>query len=198
MVLSKLYDKALLFVSQAHRQQIRKGAQIPYLSHLLSVSALVMECDGDEEQAIAGLLHDTIEDCSDQFGGAEATAAEIERLFGGRVRRIVEGCTDAVVKPKPPWKARKQAYLNSLAKKPEDTLLVSCCDKLHNARAIVADVEEIGVEVFDRFSAGREQTLWYYGALAERMQAVMGSSERAPRMLGVAVAQMRVLAEQAE
>ncbi|MDI3309273.1 MAG: HD domain-containing protein, partial [Acetobacteraceae bacterium] len=127
-------SEAASFALSIHAEQKRKGTDLPYISHLLSVAGLVLEHGGDEEQAMAGLLHDAIEDC-----GAEHEAAIRDR-FGERVARIVRACTDADTKPKPPWRVRKQAYLRHLEQADTDVLLVSCCDKLHNARAILSDL----------------------------------------------------------
>jgi GTP pyrophosphokinase len=154
-------SQAAAYALAIHAHQSRKGAAIPYISHLLSVAGLVLEHGGDEEQAIAGLLHDAVEDC-----GAEQEAIIAER-FGPRVARIVNACTDAATTPKPSWRIRKEAYLRHLEQANEDALLVSCCDKLHNARAILTDLRTHGQSVFDRFSAGRDGTLWYYNSLAE-------------------------------
>ncbi|MFL9966144.1 HD domain-containing protein [Paraburkholderia sediminicola] len=151
-----------------HATQLRKGTQIPYTSHLLGVASLVLENGGDEEQAIAGLLHDAIEDV-----GAEA-ARTIRELFGERVLRIVEGCTDGVPDSsgqKPDWRARKVAYLAHLEEADPDVLLVSASDKLYNARAVVTDLHAVGRAVFERFTAGESGTLWYYGELARIFQA---------------------------
>jgi GTP pyrophosphokinase len=150
-----------------HAAQRRKGTAIPYISHLMAVSALVLEHGGDEEQAIAALLHDAVEDC-----GAEQEAVILD-AFGPRVAAIVRACTDADVIPKPPWRARKEAYLAHLEEAPAEALLVSACDKLHNARAILADLRAEGPRVFERFNAGQEGTLWYYAALAEAFQRLL-------------------------
>jgi GTP pyrophosphokinase len=144
-----------------HADQRRKGTSIPYIAHLMSVAALVLEFGGDEDQAVAGLLHDAIEDV-----GADQEAVIAER-FGARVAGIVRACTDADIVPKPPWRARKEAYIAHLDHAGQDALLVSACDKLHNARAIVTDLRTLGPAMFSRFSGGREGTLWYYSALAE-------------------------------
>jgi GTP pyrophosphokinase len=144
-----------------HSEQRRKGTEVPYIAHLMSVAALVLEHGGDEEQAIAGLLHDAIEDV-----GIEQEAVIAER-FGPRVARIVRSCTDADTFPKPPWRARKEAYIAHLAHTDRDALLVSACDKLHNARAIVSDLRTLGLAVFDRFRGGQEGAVWYYTALAD-------------------------------
>jgi GTP pyrophosphokinase len=142
-----------------HADHLRKGTNIPYLAHLMSVAALVLEFGGTEDQAIAGLLHDAVEDIGiEQF-------KEIKERFGPDVARIVKGCTDADSFPKPPWKARKEAHIGHLKDAEPDVLLVSACDKLHNARAIVSDLRTHGRSVFDRFKGGREGTLWYYEEL---------------------------------
>ena len=126
----------------------------------MSVAALVLEHGGDQEQAIAGLLHDAVEDV-----GADQEPI-IAARFGARVAAVVRGCTDADTFPKPPWQARKAAYVAHLEHASDDVLLVSACDKLHNARAIVSDLRTLGPAVFDRFAGGREGTLWYYRTLA--------------------------------
>jgi (p)ppGpp synthase/HD superfamily hydrolase len=144
-----------------HAEQTRKGTETPYIGHLLGVASLVLENGGDEDQAIAGLLHDAIED---QGAHQESVIAE---KFGVRVAAIVRGCTDADTTPKPPWRTRKEAYVAHLEHAGTDILLVSCADKLYNARAIRTDLRTHGLAVFERFNAGKDGTLWYYGALAE-------------------------------
>ena len=161
-VLTKRFDDALLYASELHRQQVRKGTGIPYISHLLSVSALVLKSGGDEDQAIAGLLHDAAED----QGGVE-TLDEIRRRFGDRVARIVADCTDAWTEPKPPWRDRKEAYIVSLPGKRPESLLVCLADKTDNARAIAADYREFGDEVWARFSGRKDGTRWYYRTLSK-------------------------------
>lgn len=159
-MLTDRYSEALIYAAAKHRGQVRKGTAIPYLSHVLAVSSLVMEHDGDEDESIAGLLHDIIED----VGKTEAPT--ISARFGDRVLDIVLGCTDAETFPKPPWRERKERYLAHLDSAGSSILLVSCCDKLHNATAILNDLERVGAAVFDRFTAGRDGTLWYYRTLA--------------------------------
>lgn len=165
--LSTKFDEALAFACDLHREQRRKGTETPYLGHLLSVAGLVLENKGTERQAIAALLHDAIEDQADKHGGAPVLGDEIERRFGREVRRIVEACTDAWEQPKPAWRQRKEKYVAHIEHMPREAVLVSLADKVHNARSICADVRTDGLSVFDRFSAKREGTLWYYGALAE-------------------------------
>jgi GTP pyrophosphokinase len=133
---------------------------VPYVAHVLSVAALVLEAGGDEDQAIAALLHDVVEDC----GGAPVLE-EIRHEFGERVARIVDGCTDTDEEPKPPWRERKERYLRHLQQGGEDVRLVSLADKLHNVRSIVLDYRALGEKVWERFTGGREGTLWYYRAL---------------------------------
>jgi len=152
---------AAAFALTIHARQTRKGTDIPYISHLLGVASLVLEHGGDEDQAIAGLLHDAVED-----QGAHQAAAIAER-FGPRVAAIVLGCTDADTVPKPPWHARKESYIAHLQHADPEVLLVSCADKLHNARAIRTDLRTYGLTVYDRFTGGQDGTLWYYQALSE-------------------------------
>jgi GTP pyrophosphokinase len=161
-MLSRRFDRAVLLAAELHRTQIRKGTKIPYIAHLLGVASLVLEHEGDEDEVIAALLHDAVED----QGGAP-TLARIRVQFGDRVAAIVEGCTDAEVIPKPPWRPRKEAYLAHLEVADESTRLVSASDKLHNARAILADYRKVGERLWNRFSADREDILWYYRSLAE-------------------------------
>lgn len=172
-MLGERFDRAFLLASELHRQQVRKESGVPYLSHLLAVASLALEHGADEDQAIAALLHDAVED-----QGGMPTAARIHAAFGQRVHDLVLALTDAVVTPKPPWRARKQAYLAHLAKAPTDVLLVSACDKVHNARAIVADHAASGPDLWQRFSGGRDGTLWYYRELAAIFAA------RGPERLG--------------
>jgi (p)ppGpp synthase/HD superfamily hydrolase len=159
--LSERFTVALVYASHIHRAQIRKGSNIPYVSHLLGVASIAIENGADEDQAIAALLHDAVED----QGGA-ARLADIRSQFGERVARMVEHCTDTDVMPKPPWRERKEAYLASLASKPRDSLEVSLADKTHNAGAIVADLHVHGEQVWERFTGSKEGSLWYYRALA--------------------------------
>lgn len=162
LILSPRFDEALAYAVQLHRRQPRKGTGVPYVSHLLSVAALVLEHGGNEDQAIAALLHDAVED-----QGGKPTAAAIRARFGDRVADIVDGCTDTDVSPKPPWRARKEAYLARVRHEPAHVRLVSAADKLHNARTMVTDLRIHGPALWERFNAGRDETLWYLGALVE-------------------------------
>jgi GTP pyrophosphokinase len=147
---------ALAFVAEAFRHQMRKGSNIPYLTHLLAVMVLVAEHGGDEDQMLAALLHDYLEDIEG------SSAHEIEARFGARVAELVIALSDTVVRPKPPWEERKRAYLATLSTKPPDLKLISAADKLHNARSLIRDYAVLGDALWDRFTATREQTLWYY------------------------------------
>ena len=155
-------DRAVALAHELHRTQTRKGTAIPYVTHLWAVASLVGEHGGSEVELAAAWLHDAVED----QGGAP-TLARIRAECGDEVARLVAACSDTDVTPKPPWRARKQAYLDGLEGADRSTLLVSCADKLHNARATLLDLRELGPEVFERFNGGREGTLWYYEAVAE-------------------------------
>jgi (p)ppGpp synthase/HD superfamily hydrolase len=157
----KRLGDAAAFAFALHAEQRRKGSATPYIAHLMSVAALVLEHGGDEDQAIAGLLHDAIEDI-----GVEQEPI-IAAQFGPRVAAIVRACTDADTFPKPPWRARKEAYIAHMEHADAAALLVSACDKLHNARSIVSDLNVHGPEVFTRFKGEQTGTLWYYDAVAE-------------------------------
>jgi len=160
------FDQAFRFAAEKHATQTRKRTPVPYLSHLMSVAALVLEAGGDEDQAIAALLHDVVEDC-----GGEPVLAEVRQRFGERVAGIVQGCSDAYTIPKPPWKQRKLDYLESLRRAGDDVRLVSAADKLHNVRTILADYRVEGDSVWNRFSGQRDGTLWYYRAVLDVLRA---------------------------
>lgn len=138
---------------------------MPYVHHLLAVTALVGEHGGDEDQVIAALLHDSIEDC---IGEVPDVHQQIEARFGPKVLEIVLACTDADTLPKPPWRARKEAYIERLRVRElgDPALLVSLADKVHNAHSILRDYRQIGDQLWSRFRGGREGTLWYYRELA--------------------------------
>ncbi len=150
---------AVRLAAELHAGQRRKGSDAPYLAHLLAVCALVLEHGGDEAQAVAALLHDAIEDA-----GGDPVRAVIRARFGEDVLAIVEGCTDTDETPKPPWRARKERFLERLASAPPRVRLVVAADKLHNAAATRQDLAREGPAVWERFRGGREGTLWYYGA----------------------------------
>ena len=159
------FEHALLFAKRKHAGQERKASKVPYIAHLLGVASLVLEAGGDEDLAIAGLLHDVVEDC-----GGLPMLKEVRRRFGERVAHVVDGCTDAYEEPKPEWKLRKSEYLKRLRKEDRDVRLVSCADKLYNARAILRDYREVGESVWERFRGKRDGTLWYYRSLADEFR----------------------------
>jgi GTP pyrophosphokinase len=162
MTLTARFERALTYACIVHAGQVRKATPIPYVSHLLAVASLALENGADEDAAIAALLHDAVEDA-----GGQGRANDIRARFGDRVAGIVLGCTDADVIPKPPWRQRKEAYIAHLAEATRETLLVSCCDKLHNARSIVIDIRTVGDELWSRFKGGKDGTLWYYRSLVD-------------------------------
>jgi len=163
--LGQRFEDALLFAARKHADQPRKRTSTPYISHLLGVASLVLEAGGDEDLAIAALLHDVVEDC----GGAPMLE-EVRQHFGERVAHIVDGCTDTDAKPKPPWRARKEGYLKHLQTADADTRLVSAADKLHNVRSILTDYRECGEGIWERFEGKRDGALWYYRALLNEFQ----------------------------
>lgn len=156
--------------SELHRSQQRKSTEIPYVSHVLGVVSLVLEDGGTEDEAIAALLHDAVED----QGGAP-TLELIRQRFGDAVAEIVAGCSDTDQEPKPPWRERKEAYLAHLEEADQSVLRVSLADKLHNARAIARDLHTHGQSVWTRFNAGRGAQLWYFGSLLELFKRRSGS-----------------------
>ena len=187
---SKL-PNALALAVQAHEGQVRKSTTIPYISHPMAVCSIALEFGATEDQAIAALLHDAIEDGGIQYANI------IKAQFGDHVHNLVQGCTDGTPDAsgkKAPWLDRKTAYLQHLEAASDDVLLVSCSDKLHNARAIVSDLINEGPSVFNRFSSTTEQTLWYYRQLAS-----IFNKRKAPpaKALEAAVSQMEALSQSA-
>jgi hypothetical protein len=169
------FGEALGFACRLHRPQTRKKTSTPYVSHVLAVASLVLEYGGSEDEAIAALLHDAMED-----QGGQKIGDEIRNRFGDAVYEIVKGCSDAIVddrSEKAPWRERKEAYVKHVAGSGPSTKLVSAADKLHNARATLADVRAIGVEVWSRFNATREDTLWYYRALVDAFRTGVDASK---------------------
>ena len=188
MTLGQRFEEALVYAARVHASQRRKGTGTPYVGHVLAVCALALENGAREEEAIAALLHDAAED----QGGA-ARLAEIRERFGEAVAKIVEGCSDSLeadAAKKAPWEGRKRRYLEHLAEAPASVVLVSVCDKIHNARAIVADLRRVGGAAFEQFKGKREGTMWYYrelieiyrrravGELAEELRRIVAEMER--------------------
>lgn len=167
MSYTRKFDEALMFASEIHRDQERKGSRVPYITHLLAVAAIVGENDGTgDEEVIAALLHDAIEDTPE-------TQDSLAVRFGDGVARIVAACSDADVAPgeeKPPWRERKEAYITHVGAAPASVRLVSSADKLHNARSILAGQRAIDDELWSRFKGGRDGTLWYYRALVDEFR----------------------------
>lgn len=165
MKLGSRFNEALQFAAQLHAQQVRKVGGEPYVTHLLAVTAIALDYGADEDEAIAALLHDAIED----QGGA-AAREEICRRFGPAVAAIVDGCTDAETIPKPPWQERKEAFLNRLEQASPSIRLVVAADKLHNVRCLLRDYRGQGEVIWRHFKGGREKTLWYYRAVVQALQ----------------------------
>lgn len=160
--LSPRLGEAFAYAARLHAGQVRKKTQVPVISHLMAVTALVLENGGDETEAIAALLHDGPED-----RGGQPILDDIRSRFGERVAAIVAGCSDTLESPKPAWRPRKQRYLAHLPEASESTLLVSLADKVHNVRSLVTEFQRVGDELWNRFSASREESLWYYHSLLE-------------------------------
>jgi (p)ppGpp synthase/HD superfamily hydrolase len=168
------FDEALRFAHDLHRHDVRKGTGKPYISHLLGVCSLVIDYGGDEEMAIAGLLHDAVED-----HGGHPMLDEIREKFGERVAHIVDGCTDSYVldaTKKEPWLQRKQEYLARLLLEGADVRMVSAADKLYNCRTLLRDIRHRGIAALDRFNGGRKDTVWYYDQLVHAFRAA-GTNE---------------------
>ncbi len=168
-VLTDRFDRALLYATHVHGGQVRKGTSTPYVAHLLAVAATVLEYGGDEDLAIAALLHDSVED-----QGGKGRLDDVRNRFGEGVARIVEGCSDSLAdtgkgERKAHWQERKEAYLAHLRTADEDVLWVALADKVHNARTILRDLRkpDIGEKVWARFNVSTKQTLWYYHNLAD-------------------------------
>src|SRR5438094_2194728 len=160
MKLSQQFEKALVYATRAHRDQTRKKTKIPYIAHILGVTAIAMEYGANETEAIAALLHDAVEDC-----GGEKRLRDIEKKFGKGVAKIVDGCTDTYEKPKPGWLERKKNYIAHLKDSDSSTRLVSASDKLHKTHPILADPRRQELQVSERFSGKKDGALWYYRAL---------------------------------
>ncbi|OCQ94619.1 phosphohydrolase [Oscillatoriales cyanobacterium USR001] len=161
-MLSNRFTEALIYATELHANQVRKGSGVPYIAHLLGVASIALEYGANEDEAIAALLHDAIED-----QGGDTTRQEIRRRFGDNVTEIVDGCTDADTTPKPPWRSRKETYIAHIPTATRSIRLVSAADKLYNARSIVNDYRQIGELVWERFKGGKEGSLWYYRSLVD-------------------------------
>ncbi len=171
--LTDKFETALVYATRLHTNQTRKISGVPYVAHLLSVAALVLEAGGTEEETIAGLLHDAVED-----QGGSQTREEIRQIFGDEVVKIIDGCTESDIYPKPPWQERKHKYLENLRHASASVRRVSLADKLHNARSLLADCRQNGDSaaakgdrIWSEFKAGKAGTLWFYQELLKVYQA---------------------------
>jgi (p)ppGpp synthase/HD superfamily hydrolase len=171
-ILTERFDRALLYASQVHGGQTRKGTLVPYIAHLMAVAATVLEYDGDEDQVVAALLHDAVED-----QGGFGRLSDIENRFGQRVADLVRSCTDNLGNGsgdhnRMTWRKRKSKYLDHLRSVPDEVLLVAISDKTHNARSILRDLrkEGVGDAIWDRFGRPTSETLWYYRSLVSVFQ----------------------------
>ncbi|MCA9103053.1 MAG: HD domain-containing protein [Pirellulales bacterium] len=180
--LSERFEHALCYAAQLHVKQRRKASNVPYVAHLLSVTGLVLEYGGDEDEAIAALLHDAAED-----QGGEATLAEIRNRFGARVAEIVAACSDTLDDPKPPWRERKEQAIATARAADPSVRLVMAADKLHNATSVLREWRDVGDDVWQRFRGGRDGSLWYY----REMAVALASDDRT----GVTRELVRVVAE---
>jgi len=176
-------QRAFQYAAEKHDGQTRKQSAVPYLSHLMAVASLVLEAGGDEDMAIAALLHDVVEDC-----GGMPRLREIRKQFGARVAKIVEGCTDSFGVPRPEWIERKKGYLREVKHANAETRLVSASDKLHNVRTILTDYRQHGESIWSRFNGKKEGTLWYYRALSDEYQR--RNRNRIAHELAIAVAEL--------
>ena len=165
MPYTEKFENALEYAARLHRNQCRKGTNIPYITHLLAVASIVGENGGTEHEVVAALLHDGPED-----QGGIPILEGIRARFGDEVAELVDGCSDTYEDPKPPWRERKERYLAHLAEAPDPVRLVSSADKLHNARAVLSDYRKLGEDLWTRFNGGKEGTLWYYRAVVDTLQ----------------------------
>ena len=159
------FENALVYASQLHKDQVRKGTSTPYITHLLAVASIVGENGGTQDEVVSALLHDAPED-----QGGEPTLREIRDRFGNEVAEIVDGCTDTYENPKPPWRERKERYLAHLANASDSVRLVSSADKLHNARTVLSDYRLLGEDLWTRFNGKKVGTLWYYRAIVDTLR----------------------------
>jgi len=159
--LTKRFREALSYAARLHAKQKRKGTDEPYIGHLLGVASLALQYGGDEDEAIAALLHDAAED-----QGGRATLRTIERKFGRKVATIVEACSDSFETSRPQWRERKEAHIAKIRSTSPNVKFVCAADKLHNARSILADYRLIGDRLWKRFRGKKEGTLWYYREMA--------------------------------
>ncbi len=167
MILSPKFEEALVYATKIHSGQVRKKTNMPFIAHLLGVTGIVLEHIGNETEAIGALLHDAAEDA-----GGRKRLEDIRDRFGDAVADIVAGCTDSDVIPRPPWRERKEAYLDHLPEASPSVLLVSAADKLHNARALLRTYRDHGDKIFERYDDGKAGAIWYYRSLAQVFDSI--------------------------
>src|SRR3954468_20049769 len=172
MTLSSRFDDAFQFASELHRTQTRKSSNTPYIAHLMAVAAIALEHGATEDEAIAALLHDAVED-----QGGQPVLAEIRARFGGEVAQIVDGCTDTDQVHKPSWRPRKERFIERLASAPSSVRLVVAADKLHNVRSVVADYRRLHEHLWSRFTGGKDGTLWFYRGVSEKLRQASHPAE---------------------
>ena len=165
-MMSERFVGAVEFANELHGDQFRKGTTVPYISHLLVVSGIVLQHGGGEDEAIAAFLHDTVEDC-----GGKPVLERIRQHFGEKIADLVDGCSETDIQPKPPWFERKKGYIESIRSASPSVRLISCADKIHNASSIISEYRQVGEKVWDRFKANKTETLWFYSCLIAAMQA---------------------------
>ncbi|HEX4019262.1 MAG TPA: HD domain-containing protein [Frankiaceae bacterium] len=190
-MLSERFDEAVAYALHAHDRQVRKGTEIPYAAHLLGVASLVLESGGGEDEAIAALLHDVVED-----QGGLTREDDVKRRFGGRIAAIVRECSAEQKTDGAGWRLRKQRYMDGIATCSPSALMISAADKLHNIRAIADDYRALGSRVWDRFSADEpkgESVLWYYQSLIEAYSARSDAPARLVAAISRTVAQLERL-----
>ena len=162
--LTQRFARAVQRARQIHDGDTRRGSEIPYLAHLLGVAALVLDDGGSEDEAIAALLHDTVEDHADRI-----SFQDVEKEFGPAVTRIVEACTEPR-RPEGTWRAGKQGYIDHIGNAPLEARRVIMADKLDNIRSLVAGLERWGELYWSRFrSPTKDDLLWYHRALKEAL-----------------------------
>jgi (p)ppGpp synthase/HD superfamily hydrolase len=170
---SNAFENALAYAARLHAGQMRKGSDTPYISHLLAVTAFTLDHGATENEAIAALLHDAVED-----QGGQETLEEIRRQFGNQVAEIVAACSDTDELPKPPWRERKEAYVARLRTEPYSVRLVVAADKLHNVRDVLRSYRIHGDDLWSHFKGGRDGTIWYYGAVVDALNQAATSDEK--------------------
>lgn len=204
-MLGERFQEALVFANHLHRKQKRKTSGVPYVGHLLGVSALVIEDGGGEDEAIAALLHDSLEDQGRHFeGGVAALAAEIERRFGAPVRRMVEALTEqtseeerAIADRRERWRAHKRAYFAAIASAGPEVRRISCADSLYNTRSLVMGFRRLGPRLWTRFMTGRaDDQIWAYRSAAEAFRSA-GTGHMADELAAVVDQLERLVAEAA-